>query len=314
MSLEPRLAIFTNETENPVEIFNSGLVPPSTEGWRIIGSGIVLLFLTALWTYMRYWSRKEIGRPFMLEDGLNLAAVIIFYGLVANNFVMVLVGGMGHHMYELQPWHVVRLSKATYACQLLYAASMGLVKISIIRMFMRIFFVRRFQIAGVIVMGFSIAWMILTMLIGILICQPIQMNWDPATPGGRCGDQVAAFSSVGIIDVINEFSMLLLPIPMIWKIHVHRRYKVLIGCMFGAGILTMIFGAVRLYEVLQVEFTDTAYTAVNVTTYSAVECGVAIIVSSSPLLKPVSDKMFGRFLAKTEKLNQGPDWKEKETR
>lgn len=47
----------------------------------------------------------------MVDDGLNLGAVVLFYGLIAMDFSMVLAGGMGHHVGELQDWHVVRLMK-----------------------------------------------------------------------------------------------------------------------------------------------------------------------------------------------------------
>ncbi|KAH9902086.1 hypothetical protein F4778DRAFT_736210 [Xylariomycetidae sp. FL2044] len=307
-TLQGRLVIIGNDTTAPTHTFESDFVPPSSEGWTIIASGTVLILLTTLWTFMRFWSLKRSGRQVAMEDGLNLGALVTFYGFIASNFVLVLAGGMGHHLNELQPRHVVRLSKGTYAAQFLYAVSLGLVKISVIQMFKRIFFVRRFVIFANCLMAFSILWMLLTILMGLLVCRPVEMNWDPQTPGGWYGDQVVAFSSIGIVDLATELTILFLPVPMLWRLKMQMRYKIVVACMFAGGLLTMSFGAARLYSVLQVDFTDTAWSAVSVTIYGPVEAGVAIIVSSSPLLKPVYDKVLGNFVPR---LTGSSNWEKK---
>lgn len=86
-------------------------VPLSVEGSHIIISSVILIVLTALWTCMRIWCVKQSGRGFVIEDGLSIAAVILFYGLIATDFVMVFSGGLGYHVNELQEWHLVRLLK-----------------------------------------------------------------------------------------------------------------------------------------------------------------------------------------------------------
>lgn len=114
---------------------------------------------------------------------------------------------------------------------------MGLVKMSILWMLKRIFITREFAIAANIVMAFTLAWALMTILMGLLICHPVEMNWNPFTPGGRCGDQVAAFGAIGIVDMINELAILALPIPMVLQLMMPFRYKAALFCVFGAGVL-----------------------------------------------------------------------------
>ncbi|KAL7629120.1 hypothetical protein AAE478_000639 [Parahypoxylon ruwenzoriense] len=284
------------------------LVPPTAEGWKVIISGAVLVLLTALWTYMRLWSLGRSGRGFLIEDWLNLGAVVLFYGLVASDFVMVLAGGMGYHAGEVQDWHVVRLLKATYARQFLYAVSLGLIKLSVILMFIRVFFARRLRFAPVAVIIFTIAWVALALLVEVLVCRPISMNWDSRelAPGGRCGNQVAAFVSVGIVDVINQLLILMLPVPHVWRLGIKRHYQVATTCIFGIGVLSIAFGVVRIYMVLQIDFSDVPYTAAQTTIYGACETGIAIMVSSSAHLRPVFDRFLGRFF-----LSGGSVWADK---
>ncbi|KAI1074393.1 hypothetical protein F5B20DRAFT_438513 [Whalleya microplaca] len=310
MHLKARLASIADETTTTNRIVETKLVPLLAEGSKIVVSGVVLIVLTALWTCMRLWSVRQSGRPFFIDDALNLAAVAFFYGLVTVNFVTVLSGGMGHHVDELQDWHVVRLLQAQYAHQFLYAASLSLAKISIILMLMRMFYIRRFQVAALGVMAFSIAWMSLVMMIELLICHPISMVWDSNTPGGRCGDQVSAYLSVGIVGIINEFFILVLPLPMIWKLQMGKRYQIAIACIYIVGIATMLFGVARLCTVLQIKNTDVPYTAVQTTVYGTVEVATTIVVSSSPLLRPLFDRIFGEDVS-AFRLSQSPIWGEK---
>lgn len=82
--------------------------------------------------------------------------------------------------------------------------------------------------------------MLQTILVGIVICRPTEMNWNPWTPGGWCGNEMAAFASVGAVDVINELCILILPIPYICKLQMKTRYKLGLGCIFGAGIVYVL--------------------------------------------------------------------------
>ncbi|KAK7972527.1 hypothetical protein PG988_006661 [Apiospora saccharicola] len=303
MFLSRRLAVIGNKMGDSV--IQTDLIPPSEKGVKLLVVNSFLMVVTAIWTALRFWCRKMKGAGYFAEDWMHLGALICLYGNLVCNNLGVLIGGAGQHLWELQSWHIVRLSVVAYSAQVFYAWSMGLVKMSIVWMLQRIFITPKFTIAARFVMAFNIAWTILTMSMGMLICQPIQMNWNPFTPGGHCGDQVAAFVWIGIIDVINEFCILLLPVPMVWRLQMPLRYKAAVFCMFGAGALTLIFAAVRVWEMAHVDFTDVSYAAVEATIYADVEPGVAIIVSCSPILRPLFDKVFGRSTPIDPKIDIG---------
>ena len=60
---------------------------------------------------------------------------------------------------------------------------------------------------------------------------------------------------------------------------------------------TIIFGGLRLKSIYDVDFTDFTYTSPVAITWAAAEIGVALIISSSPVLRPVFDLVFGRFIS-----------------
>lgn len=122
------------------------------------------------------------------------------------------------------------------AVQVLYALSVGFVKISITVMLMRIFVTRKVKIAGNLLIVLSSIWILLTILVGLLLCRPIEKNWNPAA-NGSCGDQYAGFAVVAAIDIFNELCLLVLPIPSLYKLQVRRRYKVALVAVFCTGVV-----------------------------------------------------------------------------
>ncbi|KAI1335674.1 hypothetical protein F5Y15DRAFT_428148 [Xylariaceae sp. FL0016] len=284
--LKTRLA----EIANP-NVVRTDIVTPTREGWAIIFCGVLLVVLTTLWTSVRLWSTRLRGKWFLWEDGLSLMAIILFWGLVATNTVAVVFGGMGHHFDELQQWHIIRLLKATYARQFLYTTSLGFIKVSVILTFIRLFIVRRFRVAAYCVIGFSIIWMAMTVFIALFICPSIEMNWSQKESNDQCGNYPVVFSAAAVIDLLNELAILALPLHSLCNLKTDRRYKSIIGYILGAGFITTLLAVLRLYTILQVDYSDASYTAATTTVYDAVETGIAIIMSNSLLLRPAFDQV-----------------------
>lgn len=125
--------------------------------------------------------------------------------------------------------------------QLLYGAILSLIKISICLFYIRIFFVRPFRIATWIVIGFISCWGVMVFLTGLLMCTPIAFNWDQTIPGGKCADQRATFMAVGVLDLVTDLCVFVLPLPMIWKLQVSIGNKISLFGIFGLGIMYVFF-------------------------------------------------------------------------
>lgn len=52
----------------------------------------------------------------------------------------------------------------------------------------------------------------------------------------------------------------------------------------------MVFTAIRLYYIYGMDFTDPTYSTIVPTTIGSVQMGIAIMVASSPLLRPIFDR------------------------
>ncbi|OTB12361.1 hypothetical protein K445DRAFT_25654 [Daldinia sp. EC12] len=206
--------------------------------------------------------------------------------------LVAVLGGAGLHITQLEPSQLEQFSRIVFAAQVLYAVCLGLIKLSIARCLQRIFFTREFRIASYIVMGFSVAWTLQTILIGVLICQPVELNWDP-TVRGTCGDQEAGFTSVAIVDIVTDLMLLLLPIKPLISLRIKTSHKVALLVIFGAGLITMVASAIRLYITFKLDYSDLPYSTASNNYLSTIQPGIAIMVACSPLLKPIFDRVIG---------------------
>ncbi|PQE07542.1 integral membrane protein [Rutstroemia sp. NJR-2017a BBW] len=181
------------------------------------------------------------------------------------------------------------------------------IKCSICLLLMRIFSTRKFRIAASIVMGLCIAWAIMTILIGFLICHPLDYNWNLKPPGSHCGNQTVAYGSVGVVDIITDTCILILPIPMVWRLQMPKLNKILLLSLLGFGLFTIIVTIVRVVIIVNTNFADFSYSSKGIFIWTAVNFGTGILVACCPLLRPfferLSPKSLIRSIGTTKSIN-----------
>jgi len=68
-----------------------------------------------------------------------------------------------------------------------------------------------------------------------LLCRPFAYTWDK-TIDGKCADTTKAFLSAGIINLLIDVVVIILPMPMLWKLQIPLGKKLAITAMFSMGI------------------------------------------------------------------------------
>ncbi|KAI0595078.1 hypothetical protein F4775DRAFT_571343 [Biscogniauxia sp. FL1348] len=282
-------------------------VPISTrpEVAQCLHTIIIFSVLITLWTGLRWYARRMKRMPLSVEDGLFYASVVCWYGMVICCFLLLYLGGVGYHMDQLEKIHIARLTQTVLVVQAMYGLAMCTSKWSVLWMLKRIFAVRTFVVITWVVIFFQAAWVVMTVLIGLLVCRPIQKNWDP-TVEGTCGNQIAAYTAVSVYNVIIDIVMCVMPLPMIYKLQLKAPYKLALFGIFGISIVTITFAVLRLMSFKTLDFTDFAYTVPEVILWTYAEVGVVILVACSPLLRPIFDRVFRRFISSARSKSLEP--------
>ena len=137
--------------------------------------------------------------------------------------------------YGLEP--ITKLSKLIIPLQFLWVLSLSCTKISILFLYLRIFPVRWLIISSYTTMSIIVAWTIATILAGCLICRPFAYNWDKTIVGGYCGNQVSSFTATGIINLITDVAVIVLPMSSLYKLQMALYKKITLIAVFGLGIV-----------------------------------------------------------------------------
>ena len=68
-------------------------------------------------------------------------------------------------------------------------------------------------------------------------CVPIAYNWDKSIPGGHCANLDGSFLAIGVIDAFTDTVILILPLPMIWRLMIPRKKQISLAIIFSIAVL-----------------------------------------------------------------------------
>ncbi|TGO32447.1 hypothetical protein BHYA_0316g00020 [Botrytis hyacinthi] len=285
--------------------------PNSYRGLNDRGAQVIVI-VAVFWTIatisvvLRLHARRMKRIAFMIEDWLVVGALIIFYGFGSGDIMLVVFGGSGWHVDQLNPAQLKAAQKVLLANQMLYGVGLGLIKCSITIMLIRIFAVPKFRLAGYFVLAMCISWTVMTILIAFLICRPLGYNWNLQPTAGHCGNTTSAYTAVGIVDIITDMMILLLPQPMIWRLRMPTANKIALAALMCFGLFTVAMSVARVVTILNTDFSDFTYNLYNYI-WPVIEFGVAIFVCCGPLLRPILTPIIGALASISTRLGSKQD-------
>lgn len=83
---------------------------------------------------------------------------------------------------------------------------------------------------------FILAWYIITFFCGVFTCIPIRALWD-VTVKGRCIHYGQVTLAFGVCNIVTDFIMLGLPLPLVWTLQMPLRQKILLSLTFMGGFM-----------------------------------------------------------------------------
>lgn len=252
--------------------------------------GIVFSIIAMTVMGLRIYCRLVITQGGLgLDDYLMLAGVVCNVGLSAANMACAWFGA-GVHTAELSLENYPGLFQSNYANRLLYVFALGFVKTSLLVFYLRVDPRKWMRYTVWFIMFTIIGLTVATALICIFECWPPALYWDvPAQLSGaaaaKCMDihrRQTFFEANGIINIVQDACIYLLPIPMLWKLQVPKRQKAALLFLFCIGFVALAAACVRYYYVLKLSNTDDIWyyfadslNWCSIEVYAAVICGSA---------------------------------------
>jgi len=122
------------------------------------------------------------------------------------------------------------------AVPILYAVAATIPKFVILAVYLRIFVDKQSRIVCYIVGAVLMSAVIVNVALSIWQCSPVAYAWDKTIPGGHCSNNVQAHIRWGSLpNIITDVVMLILPLPVVWKLNTSRRSKIGLTITFLTG-------------------------------------------------------------------------------
>jgi hypothetical protein len=138
---------------------------------------------------------------------------------------------------------------------LLWTAGTTLVRISILLFYWRVFTLPAFRtaliVAGAVVSSAGIA----IMLVFAFQCSPPELFWDPRT-GGTCINQLPFYLSGGSINLLEDLMVLVLPMPVLWRLKATFSKKLALSFIFALGGFVCITSVIRIFAIKEINPED----------------------------------------------------------
>ena len=224
-------------------------------GPQINAVAITMLVLATVAVALRFWARYIAQKAgYWWDDWLALAALVtrhcnsidghemdadvcsyqpFIWTSCALSFYWVSIG-LGRHISRA-PGPPSQLAKILFVENLIYNSGLTLVKMSVLLFYTRLFSNDRayrtaFWITGALIVG----WWVAIDLLAIFSCVPPKKSWLPKTPG-HCLSSHNGQLGATIPNVIIDVLLLVLPIPMLWRLHISTGRKMGLVGVFTAG-------------------------------------------------------------------------------
>ena len=160
---------------------------------------------------------------------------------IADKMLKGIQNGLGKHLHGAELLTAADAAKALFVFEDIFPACTAATKLSILCLYRRIFSTRNraFPWALYIVAGLQMAWAIAGFFTTVFQCSPVGASWEllegtisPAKV--RCIDIVHALLALASINTCLNAAVLILPMPMVWKLQMPLKQK---GAVCGILVL-----------------------------------------------------------------------------
>ncbi|VBB80576.1 Putative protein of unknown function [Podospora comata] len=254
----------------------------------IIGSVVGIMVLGLSSVVLRLFTRLiNKGPGLAADDYVILFAAVMGIGTAVCCLISVPWGG-GKHLWVVTHEEFTKLYQTTYAFVIVYITCISATKVSILLFYRRVFGT---NVIWYIVFGFTCAHWAEVTITWLAGCRPIDYYWrqytDP-TATGSCIDAPLFYFCNGIIGLVIDVAILLVPIPTVWKLNMPTTKKVFVGGILLLGGFVCVASAIRIVMMDQlVKSPDFTWAMSKVFIWSCCEPFIGIVCACLPTYAPL---------------------------
>ncbi|KAL5335535.1 hypothetical protein BJX70DRAFT_390630 [Aspergillus crustosus] len=228
--------------------------------------------------HVRVWSKRSVG----LDDFAALFSAVLEVAYVGLTIAQTR-WGLGLHADFFPIANKIPFSKMQYVGGPLYTLGVLGFKISLLASYLRIGgFVHSYRVVIMAAIVACVCNQVIFTIVLCLGCQPVAKQWDPSIPG-TCINTVASYYALAGTSLAFDVIIIALPMPILAKLQLKVKQKILLGVLFGLGFFVTIIQIIRIFTVKNLKtYTDSE----PILIWSIVEISLGVIISCVPTYGP----------------------------
>ncbi|KAF1962133.1 hypothetical protein CC80DRAFT_154805 [Byssothecium circinans] len=265
---------------------------------------IILTIGPSIFVALRFRARHIKGAKWDWDDWLICIALFFTYVTAVFLIIGTAAGYQGRHMRFTGPNNAIPVIsdpgyimflKMLYAGQLSQIFAIGPTKISVLLFYRRIFRGKAFNIAVWALIVLVSAWIIGFFFANLFECVPIKEAFVNAPGMGgnpKCIDALPMYLAQVYSDAVLDVLILVLPIPLVWKLQLPTRQKWAVSGIFLLGLITVLSSCAKMIifnfvgHELQKQ-ADISYFLSPIAYWPIIEAALQIVAACLTMLKPL---------------------------
>ncbi|KAI9149924.1 Satratoxin biosynthesis SC1 cluster protein 4 [Paramyrothecium foliicola] len=239
--------------------------------YLIFAIGGFLAFVALL---QRYYAKLFLSKGLQIDDLFMSMAWLASVTTQALSVWSIARGGLCHHIWEMPVSVFEEYSLVIYITAPVFQLCNGFAKLTLLTFYLRLGVQTSFRIA---VWSTIVAVTLYTITITFLMffqCTPIHKAFNPLVGGGSCINAAGLYIATAATNIATDMVLFILPLPMIFSMHLPLAQKIGAVFVFAIGSLTIATSCVRLaYLPSLLKSQDFPWDAAlaNVWTFGAIE-------------------------------------------
>lgn len=205
---------------------------------------------------LRFYARHKVLAPLGMDDIFVIIALVSNLALCAiclckfptafacesvlmQTTAMVHWAEIGHHtlwVCMMNPMALITYAKLQIPFTIMLSFAIAFAKLTILSLFLRIFVQKGYRWATYGIMGIQVLTLVVSTIITCTVCTPISYLWEPQLhPDGHCIDINAFWRWGSFPQIITDVLILILPLPILWKLHLSPKDKIGVILTFCTG-------------------------------------------------------------------------------
>ncbi|TGO20459.1 hypothetical protein BPAE_0294g00050 [Botrytis paeoniae] len=217
----------------------------------IITCAAVMISVSTLAVILRFWSRAVTASlVFWWDDWAVLFTLATSHMFLATNIYWTTIG-LGKHATDIPLTDIRPNAIANRVALVLYATVILMIKISALLLYTRLFKInRKFTITLWVVATIATVWWVITSIIPWSFCHPIKKDINPFIPG-VCDENISWFMASAFINATMDLVILILPMPVIWRLQASLRKKLIISLVLLLGYCSAFLSFARFIMIVR---------------------------------------------------------------